>query len=142
MTTYYARIALINVIDGDTYRCTIDLGWNIDYRVTVRLRGYNAPETKGVEKEAGKAVSQFVRGWIERQAGNALHLQSDEWDKYGRSLGDILADQPDGRQVSLAEVLLSGGLVKPYDGKGPRPEFSPEECAQIVEKVSGLLPIE
>ena len=43
--TYYAK--LISVIDGDTADFDIDLGFHVHIHLSVRFKGYNAPEIKG-----------------------------------------------------------------------------------------------
>ncbi len=39
------------VVDGDTIKCTIDLGFSTWKKVTVRMEGINTPESRTRDKE-------------------------------------------------------------------------------------------
>lgn len=54
--TYYAK--LIRVIDGDTARFDVDLGFHAHIHVDVRFKGYNSPEIKGGNKTAAAAAKK------------------------------------------------------------------------------------
>lgn len=142
---YRARIhEIISVIDGDSLRVVLDLGWRI-YQITdVRLANLNAPEVTGLERQAGLAVRLFTENWIERRP-SGLWLDSFKWpegrSKYGQSLGLIVDRSTTDLEGSatLNTQLLVHGLAKPYDGNGPMPRFGGIECEEIVRKVEELL---
>lgn len=87
----------IAVVDGDTLR--------VDRRL-VRLIGLDAPELHGAC--AARRLAELVQG------GVTLHPHGR--DRYGRTLA--LVFDADGR--NLATVLISEGLARRYDGRGPR----------------------
>jgi endonuclease YncB( thermonuclease family) len=52
------RVELVRVIDGDTYRFDIDLGFHITIRETVRLLGIDCPEISTPEGQEAKAYAE------------------------------------------------------------------------------------
>jgi micrococcal nuclease len=123
--TRYRAVALgaVRVIDGDTVALR---------NKSVRIVGLNAPEIGkprcDAEKQAGLAAKQYgldliansqkiqVRHWVVRNRTTGRLTWAR--DKYGRYLVDITVD---GR--SWADVMVSTGHAKPWDGKGPAPGF-------------------
>ena len=131
------------VIDGDTVKVCIDLGFGLTLGnpdkdrtwYSIRLNGIDSPEsrTKAVtEKKAGKIVGRAVSAWIlgVEAAGEALMAHSVEIDdKYNkRFLGDLYALDTD---RSLVDYLVEHNLVRPYAG-GTKAEWSPDELAHII----------
>lgn len=101
---------VLGVIDGDTVRVELDLGWDT-YRVEdVRLSGIDAPEKS---TSAGMAAFSYVLLLL--PPGSQVTVESQSYEKYGRTLGAIkLADGRD-----LAAEMLQAGHAVPYGG-GPR----------------------
>lgn len=61
---FVRRASVVRVIDGDTYEMRIDLGYRVEARLLIRLRGYDAPELptpKGIAAQQ-KAARLFARG--------------------------------------------------------------------------------
>lgn len=94
------------VIDGDTIRA----GGR-----TVRIIGLDAPELRGrcpeeiaLARRASARLAQLLdgRAWLTPRGR----------DRYGRVLA-VVRDRA-GRDV--AQILISEGLARPYDGRGPR----------------------
>ena len=110
---------VVRVLDGDTIEIDIDLGFSLTARQRVRLFGINAPEihsSNQAEKDAGMKSVAFLRSLLPVGIVVDAKTVKDE-DKFGRFLASILL--PDGRDV--ATVMLSVGLVKPWDGTGKKP---------------------
>jgi micrococcal nuclease len=108
---------VIGVIDGDTLKVHLP-GLPMELQpVKVRVRGIDTPELKGKcasEKVAAKKAGAFTRNVVERAntAKRPIHFSRIDWDKYGGRIdADVLVD---GR--SLADILVSAGLAKRYDG--------------------------
>ena len=109
------------VIDGDTVRCDVDLGFGIVNRgsgrgVTIRLSGIDTPESRTrdrEEKKYGLAAKEFVYYFLALGLTNGeAILKTFEQDKYGRWLGDFkCGDQ------WLTEALLEAHHAVPYHGK-------------------------
>lgn len=82
MYTYKADV--LSVVDGDTLKCNIDVGFNIRLRCKVRLRGIDAPELSGVRGEASrKYVQEQIKG------SKFIIVKSYGMDMYGRYLVDV-----------------------------------------------------
>jgi endonuclease YncB( thermonuclease family) len=101
-------VYLARAIDGDTvefYWCVKDSG---------RLGGINAPEPHGASKEAGLAA----KAELERIAPPGFYqIDAQGREKYGRLMVTI----HDKLGTTINKRMLDSGLVKPWDGRGPRP---------------------
>jgi endonuclease YncB( thermonuclease family) len=94
----------IRAVDGDTFDAAFLLA------TRVRLFGCNAPEHN---QPGGKEAKDFLKEIVE---GQLLTVELRSHEKYGRLLADVMVG---GRP--LWEIMVEKGLVKPWDGKGPRP---------------------
>lgn len=102
------------VVDGDTLivRAAVWPGHSV--RVSVRLRGIDAPEMRS--RCAGeRAAAQRARDALERLvAGGSVSLTAISGDKY---FGRVLADVATEAGAPLAATLLDEGLVRPWQGR-------------------------
>lgn len=117
------------VIDGDTTKVVLDLGFDIalgqasKYRTwrSVRIVGVDTPEvSRKVQREAGKAVKKVVELLLLKKAeeGGWLVKSVQVDDKYAkRFIGDIVWDEEDGSVGSLSQFLLEHRLATKYKGK-------------------------
>ena len=110
---YRYRAALLRVIDGDTLELDVDLGFSCHYRATVRLRGLNCPE---IGTEAGQAAYRWLMEWVGR---GQMVVETVKPDKYGGRWDAEVYREADG--AHLNEALVTAGVAKPWDGKGPKP---------------------
>lgn len=136
---YIFRILRYRVVDGDSVKCEVDLGFHMRASIDVRLMGIDAPERRGdATRECGVAVTEVVRKWMASRfhGDESLVLISKGLDKYGRSLGNILAN--DGFRTGLVEFLLEKKLVHPYDGTGER-GFTEAEVGRILHDANAFL---
>ena len=126
-----------DVVDGDTVKCVLDLGFGARMKMSVRIHGINTPEKRGSEKTAGLPVRDVLVRWLE---GHELWAQSLGWGKYaGRCLGSVWWDSDDGEErMTVQDYILQHGLGKPYDG-GSRDEFTQEELDMITATCKTLL---
>lgn len=107
---------LERVVDGDTLRVVLDLGFKIQHREILRLRGINAPELKTKE---GKKSSAALKHLLKKVP--FLIIKTTAIDVYGRYVADVfLAGQEDEAQkvadegVYLNQLLLDKGLAEPF----------------------------
>lgn len=116
--TYAYRATVVSVTDGDSLVLDVDLGFYATMRLRFRLMGYNAPETRGPERELGQAAADALAIMLPR--GTQVEVCTHKGDSFGRWLADVAWDG-----VDLVEALISAGWGVPWDGKGKRPAFDP-----------------
>jgi endonuclease YncB( thermonuclease family) len=80
--TYRARIE--SVVDGDTLRVEIDIGFGNVTRQYLRLRGINTPEMDTSEGVAAKTAVERILKDV-----SFIFFTSSHADKYGRFLADV-----------------------------------------------------
>jgi endonuclease YncB( thermonuclease family) len=97
------------VIDGDTIKAQIDLGFKIWFKTNIRVAGINAPE---LPSAPGLKALAFLKTQV--RPGDILQVDSKRLDKYGRAEATItLADGRD-----LATLMLNSGNAQPADAGG------------------------
>jgi len=99
---------VVGVIDGDSVKVNVDLGYRVWHSTTIRLAGIDAPE----RGEDGWATAREYLGRY-LPPGLLVTVKTTGPDKYsGRFVGDvILADGS-----SVCALMLTSGLAVPYDG--------------------------
>ena len=112
--------------DGDTLRCSFDLGFGMIYWNSIRLASVDTPELRGgtdLTKAAGRLARDRVRELVE--AADEIIFHSTVWaGKYGRPVGELYLDG-----VCLSEYLVACRLGVPYGG-GARNQAAHEINAQ------------
>ena len=115
---YEYRCEVVKIIDGDTIRVDVDLGFGIWSRnETVRLYGIDTPESRTrdlEEKKYGLAAKQFLTNMLEDSGG--IKLKSHGKGKFGRILGELwrttnYADK------SINEYMVEKHHAAPYHGQ-------------------------
>jgi endonuclease YncB( thermonuclease family) len=108
------RASLVRVIDGDTVEADVHVWPGHTVRVSVRLRGIDAPELRArctAEKTAALHAREALAHLL---ASGAFHVRNVDGDKFfGRVVADI--ETPEGEPI--VDRLLTAGIVRPYDGK-------------------------
>lgn len=105
---------MIDLVDGDTLHCGVDLGMDVAMNATIRFYGINAPEMKTPE---GKTAKAFAAQWLLTHCPDGkfvLTTIKDRREKYGRYLGIITAFD----SASLNADMVSSGNAVPYFPKG------------------------
>jgi micrococcal nuclease len=120
MYEYAAQV--VEVVDGDTVRMDVDLGFSIRQRMTLRLYGINTPEVVGTEKTAGLAAKEYLIGLLKGAAPVAqlpviIKTFKDKGDKYGRLLALIFVGAD---PIPVNDKMVAAGHAKPYFGDGPK----------------------
>lgn len=107
---------VIRVVDGDTLKLRLSLGWHMYLDARCRLVGCNAPEA-GTDE--GKAARQYAVDLL-TTAGGALDgsgaeitFVSHALDKYGRPLGQVLFSSAQGDMFDLGHALMAAGHAVP-----------------------------
>jgi len=110
MMTYKAIVE--RVIDGDTIKMSIDLGFRIWIKANCRLYGINTPELNSKEEEERIKAKQSVSYISELlTVGEKYNIISHELDKYGRPLVTILVK---GLEESINNMMVESGHAIKY----------------------------
>jgi|WetSurMetagenome_2_1015567.scaffolds.fasta_scaffold07218_2 micrococcal nuclease len=110
MYEYSAQV--LRVIDGDTLKLQIDLGFSVFVAQSCRLVRIDAPEMSTMQ---GFTARQFVVDTL--ATVTAIKVNTSKPDKYGRWLVDFFFQSPPtGAQwINLSDLLLSTHHAVPYD---------------------------
>lgn len=101
--SYYARLE--RVVDGDTLKVVIDLGFGVSIRQTIRLYGIDVYEKNTA---LGRAATRFVEHWLADKPILVIRTIKDRTGKFGRYLGLVY----DMEGNSLIEDLRDQGFDK------------------------------
>jgi len=116
MYEYKAKIT--RVVDGDTLKALVDVGFNMHHNVTLRLYGIDCPETRTKdleEKEKGfEAKNRMIN--ILESCNYEVNIKSHGVDKYGRCLAEVVSITPHGETKNINRILLDEGLAVDYHG--------------------------
>lgn len=109
MTLWIVPAVLVRVVDGDTIRCDLDLGWGLWLRnEPIRLARINAPELR---TPAGDAASEFLTKLCAPILGApAATFHSTGFDKYRRALGELVVVS----LGNLSDLMLATDHAVPY----------------------------
>ena len=114
MHEYKAKIT--KIIDGDTIRCDIDLGFStILANQTIRLYGIDTPESRTRDKEEkfyGNISKQFLNDYCPKGSYITLMTYLDKKGKFGRILGELIVNK-----VNLNEQMVEENLAVKYHGQ-------------------------
>ena len=82
---------LVKIVDGDTLRLRIDLGWSASIVEDVRLAGVNTPENRGPERSAGLWVTEQVKRWFYDAGVGPVLIRSKlfKLGKWGRCICEV-----------------------------------------------------
>lgn len=97
---FHRKAKMVDVVDGDTIDIQIDLGWSMVYKERARLESVNTPEKRGVEREAGLFVTEWVRERF--PPGTEIFIASTVYDRTGRARGRY------GRTIALVYRASDG----------------------------------
>jgi micrococcal nuclease len=104
------------VVDGDTIKCDIDLGFDIVLsNQTIRLFGIDTPEsrTKDLEEKFyGNISKAFLNDYCPKGSYITLRTHLDKKGKFGRILGEIIVNK-----VNLNEQMIEENLAVEYHGQ-------------------------
>ena len=105
-----------HIVDGDTFDCTVDLGFNISHKIRVRMYGINTPEsrTRDLEEkakglESKKYFTEVITEWLD----DDLFVKTKEKGKYGRYLGIVYSPA---HSTSVNDLMIEEGYAVEYFG--------------------------
>jgi len=122
MTTGPYTIEPLYIIDGDTIKARIDLGFGVTITRRLRIAGIDAEPINTLNGQ----VAMATLAWLINQA-QAVTAEYIEDDKWGRAIVNLYitptqplnprlpqSTEPNG-SINTATVLLSKKLAKPYE---------------------------
>jgi len=114
MYEYRARVT--RIVDGDTIKCDIDLGFDLFLsNQTVRLYGIDAPESRTRDQEEkfyGNLAKQYLKDYCPKGSWITLKTHLDKKGKFGRILGELIVNR-----VSINELMIQENYAVEYHGQ-------------------------
>ena len=118
----YQVKSIDHIVDGDTFDCTIDLGFDVSIKIRVRMYGINTPEsrTRDLEEkarglESKERLIQLLN--VGSKGQDNLILQTKKKGKYGRYLGIVLRKRKDDEELlNINQRLIDEGFAVEYFG--------------------------
>lgn len=105
---YYYNSRVEKVIDGDTVRLDIDLGFTVHWKSNCRLYGVNTPELRSKDPQEKMKALEAKQFLIDNLPDEVV-IHSRELDKYGRPLVDIYVE---GRLIN--DEIIEKGFSQNY----------------------------
>ena len=113
---YSYRVKSIKkIIDGDTFDCIMDLGFDVLLEARVRMMGIDTPESRTrdlEEKKFGLLAKEYL---MEKLDGEELIVTTEvdnEKGKFGRILGWVWADG-----VNINNQMIADHMAVAYEGQ-------------------------
>lgn len=112
----YVDPELLEVYDGDTIRIRIDVGWDLDLKMWIRLQGYNAAEIKGPEKKQGvsarMALEDILTGRKRLIVQSFINKEKDRIKSFERFICQAWVLKNDGWHNVSSLMLAQGWHVE------------------------------
>tara|TARA_R110000796_G_scaffold87410_1_gene188650 strand:- start:14 stop:397 length:384 start_codon:yes stop_codon:yes gene_type:complete len=106
------NVALDRVIDGDTFDCIIDLGFDVKlHKQRVRLSGIDTPESRTRDLEE-KKLGLAAKERLKELCVGKFKIKSLGKGKYGRILGIPYTEN--GKDI--CQILINEGHAVEYHG--------------------------
>lgn len=113
---YQYKAQPLYVVDGDTIDLDVDLGFEVRFKMRIRLLGIDAPE-RGDHPGYDNAKDFLLLLKEHCNTGSSqLYIRTvkDKHDVYGRYLANLWEITTDGYTTDISAKMLSEGLAKPY----------------------------
>lgn len=110
---------VIDVIDGDTLKVVISLGFDIYLEKSLRLLNINAPEVRTLNEEVkryGLRAKQKLEEYVNTGDGMLIvnTQKPDPHDSFGRVLGTL---SKEGQELTANDYMLNNKYVWVYSPK-------------------------
>lgn len=115
-TEFYGTVT--SIVDGDTFKADLNLGFDIHIQTAVRMEGCNAPESEGKTKAQGEASKRKLKVLLEnRNVHLVIAKPGKEKEKFGRMLAKTYSIDENGMESDeMCAILIKDGAAKPYFG--------------------------
>lgn len=111
----YTIKKVLKVVDGDTLKVEIDLGFDLCVTTTVRMAGIDTPasRTKNLqEKQLGLDAKKWLETIVTENQNIRIQTTKDD-EKYGRLLGTLYLSKS---TKSINELMIESGYAWKYNG--------------------------
>ena len=137
--TYFNELLSYEVVDGDTIKATLDLGYECYKTVTIRLVGMDTPELKSnnpLERDAAVLSRAVLVKLMELAWAGQVELESGSLDVYGRPLGRIFMYK---LNLDLARTMQQLKAARHYSGSNARNPWKDEDLKVVIEECNKFL---
>lgn len=140
MTTpslYSYRVRSIErVVDGDTFDCILDLGFNVLLAARVRMAGVDTPESRTADAEE-KVFGLLSKEWLKNNLHGTVIITTQvekENEKFGRVLGTVYANGK-----NLNQAMIQENMAVAYSGQNKDNVQAEHHKNRIILKEKGLV---
>jgi len=110
----YRVKSIVKIIDGDTFDCIMDLGFDVLLEARVRMAGIDTPESRTRDLEE-KKFGLLAKEWLIEHLNDDIIISTEldnEKGKFGRVLGTVWAEG-----TNINEKMIEEHMAVRYHGQ-------------------------
>lgn len=110
----YRVKSIVKIIDGDTFDCILDLGFDVLLEARVRMAGIDTPESRTRDLEE-KKFGLLAKEWLIAHLNDDIIISTEldnEKGKFGRVLGTVWAEG-----TNINEKMIEEHMAVRYHGQ-------------------------
>ena len=110
----YRVKSIVKIIDGDTFDCIMDLGFDVLLEARVRMYGIDTPESRTRDLEE-KKFGLLAKDWLGNHLNDDIIISTEldnEKGKFGRVLGTVWAEG-----ININEKMIDENMAVRYHGQ-------------------------
>jgi micrococcal nuclease len=110
----YRVKSIVKIIDGDTFDCIMDLGFDVLLEARVRMYGIDTPESRTRDLEE-KKFGLLAKDWLGNHLNDDIIISTEldnEKGKFGRVLGTVWAEG-----ININEKMIDEHMAVRYHGQ-------------------------
>ena len=110
----YRVKSIVKIIDGDTFDCIMDLGFDVLLEARVRMYGIDTPESRTRDLEE-KKFGLLAKDWLIEHLNDDIVISTEldnEKGKFGRVLGTVWAEG-----TNINEKMIEEHMAVRYHGQ-------------------------
>ena len=110
----YRVKSIVKIIDGDTFDCIMDLGFDVLLEARVRMYGIDTPESRTRDLEE-KKFGLLAKDWLGNHLNDNIVISTEldnEKGKFGRVLGTVWAEG-----ININEKMIEEHMAVRYHGQ-------------------------
>ena len=105
---------IVKIIDGDTFDCIVDLGFDVLLEARVRMYGIDTPESRTRDLEE-KKFGLLAKEWLTKHLSDDIIITTEldnEKGKFGRILGCVWCNG-----VNINNQMIDEHMAVAYHGQ-------------------------